>query len=264
MENLTVTLIQPDLAWEDKKQNLEKFETHFRELKGKQDLLVLPEMFSTGFVVDPKLIAETVTGPTMVWLSEQSSILGCVIMGSLVIEEDNHYYNRLVWMEPDGKYSTYDKRHLFRFGNEHLTFSSGEKKLVVNLKGWKIAPLVCYDLRFPVWSKNTFRDDNYEYDLLIYIANWPGRRSYAFRQLLIARAIENQSYVIGVNRVGEDGKGIMHQGDSAVLNFKGKHIVEIPPDVEDIETVTLDYQKLMEFREGFKVGLDWDEFEIKV
>jgi predicted amidohydrolase len=130
------------------------------------------------------------------------------------------------------------------------------------LKGWKICPLVCYDLRFPVWSKNRFLNNSYEYDLLIYIANWPGRRSYAFRQLIIARAIENQAYVIAVNRVGSDGKGILYQGNSAAIDFKGKHLVEIPPEIEDVETITLEYDKLKEFRDGFTVGMDWDRFEI--
>jgi len=262
MNNLIVTLIQPDLAWEDKDKNLAKFEQLFQSLKQKPDLIVLPEMFNTGFVVEPHSIAEVKDGPTMQWMAHQSASFGCVITGSLVVEENGSFYNRLVWMLPDGTFSTYDKRHLFRLGNEHMQFSQGNKKLVVELNGWKICPLVCYDLRFPVWSKNTFSDGAYEYDLLIYIANWPGRRSFAFRQLLIARAIENQSYVIGVNRVGMDGKGVLHQGDSAILNFKGKHLLEIPPGVEDMETISLEYKSLKEFRDGFTVGLDWDEFKI--
>jgi omega-amidase len=263
MNNLTITLIQPDLAWEDKARNLAKFEGLFQSLKQKPDLIVLPEMFSTGFVVEPHSIAEGMDGPTIQWLNRQSVKLGCVITGSLVIEENGNFFNRLVWMRPDGTHSTYDKRHLFRLGNEHLQFSQGNNKMVVELNGWKICPLVCYDLRFPVWSKNTFVDGSYEYDLLIYMANWPGRRSFAFRQLLIARAIENQSFVIGVNRVGMDGKGIMHQGDSAVLDFKGKHLIEMPPGVEDMESVILDHNSLKEFRDGFTVGLDWDAFDIK-
>jgi omega-amidase len=262
MDNLTVTLIQPYLAWEDKKHNLEKFEKMFQLLKHKQDLIILPEMFSTGFVVEPRSIAEPPDGKTIQWLREQSSMLECVITGSLVVVENGNFFNRLVWMNPDGTFLTYDKRHLFRLGDEHLQFSQGNTKLIVTLNGWKICPLVCYDLRFPVWSKNNYRDGIYDYDLLIYIANWPGRRSYAFRHLLIARAIENQSYVIGVNRVGMDGKGILHQGDSAVIDFKGKHLIEVPSGVEDMETITLDYENLREFRESFTVGLDWDEFEI--
>jgi omega-amidase len=259
---LSITLLQSDLAWEDKQANLRKFEEKFRTINQPTDLIILPEMFNTGFVVEPASISESADGSTMKWMAEQASAMQCVITGSLVIKESNQYYNRLVWMYPDGTYDFYNKRHLFRLGNEHLKFSGGKNKLLVELKGWKICPLVCYDLRFPVWSKNTFTKGEYGFDLLIYIANWPGRRSYAFRQLLIARAIENQCYLVGVNRVGMDGRGILHQGDSAVIDFKGKHMIEIPPDVEDMETITLDYEKLREFREGFTVGLDWDEFSI--
>lgn len=262
MDNLTITLIQADLAWENKTENLRRFEKLFADLKGKQDLILLPEMFNTGFVVVPEFIAEQPDGPTVQWMAQQAANTGCVIAGSLIIGDSGRYFNRLVWMRPDGSFSFYDKRHLFRLGNEHLHFSAGESRLIVELKGWKICPLVCYDLRFPVWSKNRYLDGDYEYDLLIYLANWPGRRSYAYRQLLIARAIENQSYVIGVNRVGADGKGILHQGESAVLDYKGKHLIEIPPDVEDHETVVLDYARLKEFRAGFTVGQDWDRFEV--
>ncbi len=264
MDNLTVTLIQADLLWEDKEKNLRKFENLFQTKVQKQDLILLPEMFNTGFVVEPRAIAESPDGPTISWMAEQAELTGSVITGSLVVAENGQYYNRLVWMRPDGTYSSYDKRHLFRLGNEHLQFAQGTERLLVELKGWKICPLVCYDLRFPVWSKNRYREGGYEYDLIIYIANWPGRRSYAYRQLLIARAIENQAYVIGVNRIGMDGKGVMHQGDSAVLDFKGKHRIEIPPDVEDMETVSLDYDRLREFRDGFTVGLDWDSFSINI
>ncbi|NVO19500.1 MAG: amidohydrolase [Bacteroidetes bacterium] len=262
MNNLTITLIQPELAWEDKEKNLKKFEALLRPLKQLQDLVVLPEMFSTGFVVDSQSLAEAPDGPTVSWMAVQASRLDSVIVGSLVVKDQGKYVNRLIWMKPDGTFVHYDKRHLFRLGNEHLQFSPGSGKIVVELNGWKICPLVCYDLRFPVWSKNTYKDGSYEYDILLYVANWPGRRSYAFRQLLIARAIENQAYVVGVNRVGTDGKGINHLGESAVLDFKGKHIIELPPGVEDMETVALAYEDLRVFREGFTVGLDWDEFRI--
>ncbi len=263
MQNLIVTIIQPDLAWEDKGANLAKFESFFHTITGKQDLVVLPEMFNTGFVMNPKAIAEPMEGPTMQWMANYAGITGSVITGSLVINDKDHFYNRLIWMTPDGNYSYYDKRHLFRFGNEHLEFSNGQKRLVTEINGWKICPLVCYDLRFPVWSKNTFQHGKYEYDLLIYVANWPARRSYAYRQLLIARAIENQSYVIGVNRVGVDGKGTMHQGDSVIIDFKGNPLIDISTDVEDMKTLMLDYDQIEEFRDGFTVGMDWDDFEIR-
>ncbi|HNX43804.1 MAG TPA: amidohydrolase [Bacteroidales bacterium] len=262
MDNLSITLIQPDLAWEDKPGNLAKFEGIISKLKTKPDLVILPEAFSTGFVVEPHSVAEEAEGQTFRWMQKISADHGCAITGSCIVKSGDDYYNRLIWMRPDGSSEYYDKRHLFRFGDEHLQFSPGDQRMVVELKGWKIRPLICYDLRFPVWSKNRYFNNSYEYDLLIYVANWPGKRSYAFRQLLIARAIENQSYVIGVNRVGRDGKGTLHQGDSAVLDYRGKPIIEIPPDVEDVETVQLSYEKLHEYREGFKVALDWDDFSI--
>lgn len=263
MNDLTITIIQSDLDWEDKQKNLGKFENIISGLKSHSDLIVLPEMFNTGFVVDPHHIAENETGTTFEWMQKIAALSSSVITGSYVVKTTGGYFNRLVWMRPDGSPEFYDKRHLFRFGDEHLQFSPGDKRLIVELNGWKILPLICYDLRFPVWSKNRYISGTYEYDLLLYVANWPGKRSYAFRQLLIARAIENQSYVIGANRIGKDGKGTLHQGDSAVIDFKGKHVIEIPPDVEDIETVQLSYDKLTQYREGFKVALDWDEFTIE-
>ncbi len=261
--DLSITLIQPDLYWQDKKNNLRKFEDFFEKLNHKTDLIVLPEMFNTGFVIEPRSIAESMSGPTMEWMETQSAKLNAVVTGSLVIEENGQYYNRLIWMEPTGRYSTYDKRHLFHPGNEHEQFAAGTKKLIVDLLGWKICPLVCYDLRFPVWSKNTYENATYEYDILLYIANWPAARSYAYRQLLVARAIENQCYVVAVNRVGIDGKGTNHQGDSAVIDFKGKHLIEIAPDTEDMETLNINFKLLEDFRKGFTVGMDWDKFEIR-
>jgi len=261
--DITITLVQPDQAWQDKKINLLKFEDFFQKIDRKTDLIVLPEMFNTGFITEPRELAEDMNGHTVSWMAKQASILNCVITGSLVVLESGNYYNRLVWMQPDGTYFKYDKRHLFHPGNEHEQFSPGTEKLVVDLLGWKICPMVCYDLRFPVWSKNTWREGMYEYDILIYIANWPAARSYAYRQLLIARAIENQSYVVAVNRVGIDGKGTNHQGDSTVIDFKGKHLLEIAPDTEGVETINLNFSQLVDFRKGFTVGMDWDNFEIK-
>jgi predicted amidohydrolase len=262
MYDLNITLIQPDLVWEDKKSNLLKFEEFFHQIDRKTDLVVLPEMFNTGFVVDQRSLAEDMKGPTVEWIAAQASKLNSVLTGSLVIVENGNFYNRLVWMEPNGNYKTYDKRHLFHPGNEHEQFSQGTQKLVVDLLGWKVCPLVCYDLRFPVWSKNTWKDGIYEYDILLYMANWPAARSYAYRQLLIARAIENQCYVVAVNRVGIDGKGTNHQGESTVIDFKGKHIFEMEANQEGIESCNLSYNQLADFRKGFMVGMDWDRFEI--
>ena len=263
MYDLTVTLIQPDLVWEDKKSNLQKFEDFLLKIDRKTDLVVLPEMFNTGFVVDQRSLAENMNGPTIEWMARQAANHNSVITGSLVILENGNYFNRLIWMPPSGIYLTYDKRHLFHPGNEHEQFSQGNGKLVVDMLGWKICPLVCYDLRFPVWSKNTWSNGTYEYDLLLYVANWPAARSFAYRQLLIARAIENQCYVAAVNRVGIDGKGTNHQGDSTIIDFKGKHLLEMAPDMEGVETLNLNYQQLSDFRNGFTVGMDWDRFEIR-
>ena len=263
MYDLTITLIQPDLVWEDKKSNLQKFEDFFQKIDRSTNLIVLPEMFNTGFVIDQRSLAENMNGQTIEWMAKQAALLMSVITGSLVILENGNYFNRLVWMQPDGNYKIYDKRHLFHPGNEHEQFSFGTEKLVVDLLGWKICPLVCYDLRFPVWSKNTWTNETYEYDILLYMANWPAVRSYAYRQLLIARAIENQCYVVAVNRVGIDGKGTNHQGDSTIIDFKGKHIIEMTPDREGIETLSISYNQLADFRKGFTVGMDWDRFEIK-
>jgi omega-amidase len=262
MYDLTITLIQPDLVWQDKKNNLLKFEDFFQKLDQKTDLIVLPEMFNTGFVVDQRSLAEDMNGPTMEWMALQAAKLDCAVTGSLVIIENGNYYNRLVWMDPYGNYRTYDKRHLFHPGNEHAQFSQGTEKMVVDLFGWKICPLVCYDLRFPVWSKNTWANGVYEYDLLLYVANWPAARSYAYRQLLIARAIENQCYVAAVNRVGIDGKGTNHQGESTLIDFKGRHVIEMDADVEGMETLKVSYKQLADFRNSFTVGMDWDRFEI--
>jgi predicted amidohydrolase len=260
--DLNISIIQPDLVWEDKHANLQKISDEMSRLEHKSDLIVLPEMFSTGFVTDPRMLAEPVNGSTVEWMSVQAAKTGSVITGSLVITEQGRYYNRVIWMQPDGTFRSYDKRHLFHPGNEHEHFAQGTEKQIFTLLGWKICPLVCYDLRFPVWSKNTWNSGQYEYDVLVYMANWPAARSYVFRQLLIARAIENQCFVVAANRIGIDGKGTHHQGDSTVLDFNGKHLVELPPDEEGTITTYLNYSQLEKYREGFTVGMDWDKFSI--
>lgn len=262
MKDLKITAIQTRLHWMDAEANRDMFTGKMEQIDFPGDLIVLPEMFNTGFAVDPVTIAENMQGKTMNWLKDAAAKMQCVITGSLVIKENGNYYNRLVWMRPDGSYETYDKRHLFRLGNEHLRFSPGQKMLITELKGWKINPMVCYDLRFPVWAKNRYNDDTYEYDVLIYIANWPGRRRFAWNSLLKARAIENQSYLVGVNRIGDDGNGMPHSGDSVVLDYKGKAIHSFGQDSEAIQTLSLNYDKLMEYRKKFTVGLDWDAFEL--
>ncbi len=264
MQDLTITLIQSELVWENIDANLENFERKIKGIEAHQDLLVLPEMFNTGFSMNPQKFAESSDGKTIDWLKRQAALKNCVILGSLPLKENDNYLNRLVWMQADGTYQTYDKRHLFRMASEHEVYSAGNSKNIVELKGWKILPLVCYDLRFPVWSKNTYRNSSYEYDILIYIANWPKIRNHPWKTLLKARAMENLSYVAGVNRVGKDGRMMDHSGDSSIIDYMGNVVAECPPSVEKIITYTLNYEALQKFRTGFAAGLDWDEFEINV
>jgi|SRR3954463_9363364 len=260
MNDLKITLIQSNLFWENKQKNLEQFSKKIEDVKEATDLIILPEMFSTGFSMNPEKLAEDMNGETVKWLKEKANKKNCVIAGSFICEEGGHYYNRLVWMNPNGTFAKYDKRHLFSMGDENNHYAAGEEKIIVELKGWKICPLICYDLRFPVWARNT---KEASYDVLIYVANWPERRSYPWKTLLLARAIENQSYVIGSNRVGADGNGITHSGDSAVIDAKGEIISKIKPHEETTETVALSYSDLVEFRKQFPAILDADQFAVK-
>lgn len=264
MQDLTVTLFQSTLHWENADKNLQAFDKRIANLKEQPDLIVLPEMFNTGFTVKPKEVAETIKGPTFRWLQKTARETGAVITGSFIVQDGNDYFNRLVWMQPNGFYLTYDKRHLFRMGGEHHRFTAGEKSLLVTLKGWKIRPLVCYDLRFPVWSKNVFQDGMYEYDVSFYIANWPAPRREVWDILLKARAIENQAYVLGVNRVGVDGKDLEYSGGTAFIDAKGRTMKAASDHREEAITATLSYEELLNFREKFKVGLDWDKFSLNV
>jgi len=261
-DKLNIAIIQAQLAWGDKKSNIDYFSRELSKLSGNIDLIVLPEMFATGFVTDVLDHTESMEGSVISWMKDKAASINAVITGSVAIEEDDSIYNRLIWMRPDGTFEQYDKRHLFRMGNEHLKFSQGSNSPVFELKGWKIKPLVCYDLRFPVWSKNRLVNDQYQYDILVYVANWPASRCFAWNTLLAARAIENQSYCIGVNRIGEDGKGIPHRGGSVILDFKGKLIKACEDNKAETVTATIDYKSLLHFRETFRVALDWDQFTI--
>ena len=259
MKNLNVTIVQAALAWEDIDANLSSFSQKLENIEpSSTDLIVLPEMFNTGFTMNASTVAEPMNGNTMEWMTKISAQKKSVITGSYVIKENEKFYNRLIWMRPDGSYEFYDKRHTFRMAEENKTYASGNKKLIVELGGWKICPLVCYDLRFPVWSRNTG-----DYDCIVYVANWPERRIYAWRQLFIARAIENQSYVVGVNRIGKDGKDIEYSGYSVVLNAKGEPLYNAKVNTELIETITLSYKELEGFRKDFPVALDADKFKIE-
>lgn len=257
MQDLKITLIQTALHWGDKEANLRHFDRLLENISG-TDLIILPEMFNTGFITEPAPVAETMDGRTVSWMQEKAAAAGSAIIGSLIIEEEGNYYNRLIFMLPDGSLQQYDKRHLFSMAGEHHRFAPGMKKLVIRYKDWNIMPLVCYDLRFPVWSKNSYHDGNYAYDVLIYIANWPEVRSHAWKSLLPARAIENIAYLAAVNRVGTDGRGLAHSGDSAVINPKGRLISHFEPHQEAIRTITLSKKELIDFRAAFNVGADWD------
>jgi predicted amidohydrolase len=213
----------------------------------------------------PEKNVEKHEGAGLLWMKKKATELNTCITGSICVEDNGNYFNRLYFVEPNGKFQTYDKRHLFRMGNEQQHYTPGNKKLVVDVKGWKIAPLVCYDLRFPVWSRNKWKSEGQEadYDVLIYVANWPEVRNYAWKQLLVARAIENQSYVVGVNRIGADGNIIMHSGDSAVIDPLGQIISKTKAHEECLETIALDHEYLAGLRKKFPVGMDADDFEIK-
>ena len=255
MDNLKITLVQADLIWEDATANKLKFDRFFENINTPTDLIILPEMFTTGFSMFPQPLAEVLPGTTSEWLKKWAEKLNAAIVGSLIIKEKNRYYNRLLWVMPDGKILHYDKRHLFSFANEHQQYTAGQEQLIVQYKGWKIMPLICYDLRFPVWSRNTM-----EYDLLIYIANFPDKRNYAWRNLLRARAIENQAYTIGLNRVGTDGNDVYYAGNSCVLNYDGHYKAQLSPG-EIMQTVTLHHDEQKQFRKNFAFLDDQDAFD---
>ena len=268
MSTLTITTIQSNLIWEDKAANLRMLEQKIAGIEEKTEIVVLPEMFNTGFSMRPEALAETMEGETIEWMKRVSRENGIVLTGSLMIEEAGNYYNRLVWMLPNGQYGHYDKRHLFAFGEEDKHYSAGNKRLIASVKGWKINLQVCYDLRFPVWARqaplSSRRGDGgeVEYDVLIYVANWPERRSHAWKTLLCARAIENQCYVVGVNRVGSDGKNVYHSGNSLVIDPLGQVLYHMA-DEEDVNTITLQKEMLEDVRSKFPFWKDADKFNIQ-
>jgi predicted amidohydrolase len=259
MTDLTVTLFQTNIAWEDPEANLAHYTELIASIGQPTDLIILPEMFTTGFTMNPAANAETMAGPAMQWLAQQAKVAQAVITGSLVIEEDGKYYNRLIWMMPDGNYEAYNKRHLFAMAGEHEYYEKGRDRLIVEYKGWRICPLICYDLRFPVWARN---ED--AYDLLIYTANWPDKRAYDWRTLLKARAIENQCYTIGVNRVGTDANGLGYNGDSCVISPGWLKTVYHTEQVEDVHTERLFGEHLIEVRQQLPFLQDRDGFNLSL
>lgn len=276
MSHLTVSVLQADLHWENKEKNLQLFEQKISSMKEKTEIVVLPEMFSTGFSMNPAKLAETMDGNTVSWMKRISKEKKIIITGSLIVEENGHFYNRLIWMLPNGTYGTYDKRHRFAFAGEDKEYSAGNKRLIASVKGWKVNLMICYDLRFPVWArqqtshdilkKNEDREKAmpeslHEYDLLIYVANWPAKRAHAWKTLLQARAIENQCYVIGANRVGSDGNNIQYSGDSMIIDPLGEVLQQQAYD-ETVITRLLEKEKLDDIRKRFPFWKDADDFQI--
>ncbi|QHL89459.1 amidohydrolase [Nibribacter ruber] len=254
---MRVSLIQADLRWHDAAANRAKLEEKINQLS-QTDLVILPEMFTTGFSMDAAALAEEMIGASVAWMKQMAQQTQAVVMGSLIIQDNGLYYNRLLWMRPDGTHAQYDKRHLFRMAGETDVYTAGQERLIVELKGWKICPMVCYDLRFPVWARNT----PVCYDVLIFIASWPDRRRFAWTTLLQARAIENLAYTVGVNRVGTDAKGHYYSGDSGVYDLLGATLFHAEHQ-ETVETVTLSRAHLEETRTKLPWHLDADSFELR-
>lgn len=263
VSTLSFSLIQTDLFWEDKAANLDMLAKKIRAIEEYTEVVVLPEMFSTGFSMRPTEFAETMDGPSVEWMKQLSSERKVIIVGSLIIKEEiskatPQFYNRLIWVLPNGELGYYDKRHLFAFAGEDQHYAAGTKRLIASVKGWKINLQVCYDLRFPVWA----RQQGEEYDVLLYIANWPEKRNHAWKTLLTARAIENQCYTIGVNRVGIDGNNTTHSGNSLIVGPLGEVLYHCAHK-EDVFTITLQKEELATARNQFPFWKDADFFQIQ-
>lgn len=262
MSTITITTIQTDLCWEDKSANLQMLEQKINSIKERTEIIVLPEMFSTGFSMHPERLAETMDGESLQWMKRVAAAKKIALTGSIIIKENDQCFNRLIWMLPNGQYGFYDKRHLFAFAGEDQHFTGGTQRLIASIKGWRVNLLVCYDLRFPVWARQQSSTKEPEYDLLIYVANWPEKRSVAWKTLLQARAIENQCYVVGVNRVGKDGNDISYSGESMIVDPLGDILYQ-KKDEEDIFTMVLQKDQLQTIREKFPFWKDADQFIIK-
>ncbi|NRD21932.1 amidohydrolase [Winogradskyella litoriviva] len=257
--DLRVAIIQTNLVWENPEENRRLLEAKINAMSADVDLIVLPEMFTSGFTMNPKAVAETMEGKTIAWLKDLAKAKQVAILGSFVVSENNNFYNRMVCVEPLGTITTYDKRHTFTLAGEHKVYTAGSEKVLFSYKGWKICPLVCYDLRFPVWARNIE-----DYDLLIYVANWPKLRIDAWNALLKARAIENMTYCIGVNRVGLDGNNFEYSGHSAAYDVLGNRIDTLPENEEAIQIVTLDKSAIKKYREKLNFLNDRDDFNLKI
>jgi omega-amidase len=259
MQDLRVTIVQSMLHWEDADANRAMCEGLLNEMKDSADLVVLPEMFTTGFTMRTKELGEEMTGPTVAWMKRMAASLNAAIYGSIIVHEGGRHFNRGLFVRPDGRVDQYDKRHLFRMAGEHEHFGAGSRRVVVEHLGWRILLQVCYDLRFPVFSRS--RNDH---DMIMYVANWPDARRHAWNTLLPARAIENLAYVVGVNRVGMDGKGIHYAGDSVVLDPRGGVVASCTEGREQVVNATLSAAELTSYRERFPAHLDADDFELRM
>lgn len=268
--NLNIALIQSDIEWENIPHNLAHFEKHLQQLPKDTDIAVLPEMFATAFSMKAEEVSVELNHEVITWLKQHATTLNMAIIAGVAIKNtDNNpaqYFNSLLWAEPDKEIQLYNKRHLFRMAGEHKHFNKGDEKLIITYKGWRIRPFVCYDLRFPVWSRNVISEKKetpeYEYDCAIYIANWPEARRHHWSTLLKARAIENQSYVVGVNRVGTDAKGFLYSGDSIAIDPLGNDLTTIPSHIETTEMTTLNKENLLKYRTKFPFIADADKFQI--
>jgi predicted amidohydrolase len=254
---LSVTIIQSQLIWENPVANRELLAAKIEAISEETHLIVLPEMFTTGFSMNAKVLAEEQEGVTLKWMQQQARLKEAAITGSIIVTQDGNFYNRLFFVFPDGSYDYYDKKHTFTLAGEHRIYTAGNQKLLVNYQGWKICPLICYDLRFPVWARNTE-----DYELLIYVANWPQKRINAWDTLLQARAIENMSYCIGVNRVGLDGNGHEYSGHSAAYNVLGEPLLTNTPEAEFVETIALSKEQLKTIRKQLQFLNDRDSFSL--
>jgi omega-amidase len=256
MQNLKIALIQTEIHWENIDKNISMFSRKLDKLIEKIDLVVFPELFTTGFTMNVEENSESMNGKAVSFLKKYSKKLNAGISGSIIVKSGDKFFNRLILCLPDGKIHYYDKRHLFRMGNENLVYSNGNKHLIVRINNWRVAFFICYDLRFPVWCRN-----NNNYDLAVFVANWPEVRTYPWKSLLIARAIENQCYVVGVNRTGRDGNGIKYSGESVILSPVGKYIMNTTYKMGNY-TAELEKEILEDYRERFPVYKDADKFKI--
>jgi len=259
---LSVALIQTDIYWKDKSSNLSMFEEKIWSIKEKVDLIILPEMFNTGYSMDAQELAEHINANTGKWMKQMAAQTGAVITGSIIIKDGENCYNRLLWVTPEGEVKHYDKKHLFGMADEDRHFSPGEENIIVKLKGWNILPQVCYDLRFPVWSRNKGVEGKPSYDMIFFVASWPAPRVNAWDALLKARAIENQSYAIGVNRIGVDGNDVPYVGHTSAYDFKGDTVCYLD-DREEIAIIHLDKEALEDSRARFPFLKDGDKFVIE-